>query len=284
MMKCHKCGCDVPAFKCGGAFYPCVTFCHAHSRGIRARQVPGYPVDILTCGTCNERTAVHRGQRLPCQSCRPPRVKPARWREDSSTGFEHVAKASHNLLSPGGRARNDSTFWVRHKACGRIVPRWQRGHDGKTGKAAPPWCRYCKGERWQPTRAIPHHVRDLLYLVEFQHRGRRFIKVGRSLPTQDRLVEWIRLGARVLQVVEARHDKVQDAEQAIIKECSAFRVDGHDFGGHFTTKETFRPGARSVIGDLTQRIGRGGRDQTDEWREAAKLRRTGRGSTGTRRL
>lgn len=271
MMQCHECGRDVPAFKCGGAFYPCVTYCRAHSRGMRARQVPGYAVDILTCGTCKERTAVHRGQRLPCRTCRD-RLRPYPWRVDPATGFEHVAHASHNLLSPGGRARNDSQFWVRHKVCGRIVPRWQRGFDGKTGQPAPPYCQHCKGEPWQPSGAIPHRVRDLLYLVEFQRRGQRFLKIGRSLPTQGRLTEWIRLGARVVQVVEARHDKVDAAEKAIIKDCAAYRVDSHDFGGHFTTKETFRPGARAVIGDLTQRIGRGARDRTDEWREAAKLR------------
>jgi hypothetical protein len=78
-----------------------------------------------------------------------------------------------------------------------------------------------------------------------------------------------------VQVVEARHEQVRAAEKAIIRRCSTYRVDSHDFGVHFTTKETFRPGAQAKIRDLKRWIGPGVHDRTDQWREVAKLRRTG---------
>jgi hypothetical protein len=250
---------------------------------MRARQVPDFLVDILTCSTCGERVAVHRGQRVPCNRCDVgPLEKWAQVYEDRrrakdlAAGFEFVASSNHSLLKPKGRKRPPNSYqWLRHLACGQIVPRWQPyAVDGK-GNVAPPYCVNCGGGPWRSATVIDPAARDLLYLVEFQTRGRRFLKIGRSLPNQDRLPEWIRLGARVVQVVEARHDKVRAAERAIIRRCSTYRVDSHDFGGHFTTKETFRPGAQATIGDLTRWTGRGVRDRTDQWREVAKLRRTG---------
>jgi hypothetical protein len=164
---------------------------------MRARQVPGFPVDILTCSTCGERSAVHRGQRVPCKWCKyGPLEKWAQNYEERrratelAAGFEFVASSNHHLLKRRGRAHNTS-HWLRHLACGQIVPRWQYYKTDGKGNEAPPYCVFCKGERWRPATVIDPAARDLLYLVEFQSRGRRFLKIGRSLPNQDRLPEWI---------------------------------------------------------------------------------------------
>lgn len=282
--SCAGCSRLMPTIKqCSFRRRSCWWYCRDCTRGMRARKVPGFPVDILTCTTCGERVAVHRSQRVPCKRCKDgPLEKWARgWRDRGraralAAGFEIVARGDHHLMvNPRSRTFHDTIEWLRHQACGHIGPRWQRYKKDGKGNVAPPYCLHCGGEPWRSATVIDPAARDLLYLVEFQARGRRFLKIGRSLPNQDRLPEWIRLGARVVQVVEARHDKVRAAEKAIIRRCSTYRVDSHDFGGHFTTKETFRPGAQATIGDLTRWIGRGDRDRTDQWRKVAELRRRG---------
>ncbi|NIK59868.1 hypothetical protein [Kribbella shirazensis] len=271
----------MPAIECGGSFYPCVTFCHSCTKGIRARQLPDDPVDILTCSVCRVRRAVHRGQRLPCTTCGEPplwkstqKLLAERRAAELAAGFEHIADARCNLLSTGGRSKQVSDQWLRHQACGRIGPRWQRPFlDRKTGEVAPPYCRHCGGEPWRSSSAIPPGARDLLYLVRFTAPGLRFLKVGRSLTTQDRLAQWLGLGARVVQVVEARHDKVSDAERRILRACADYRIETHPFKAHFGTDETLRLGARTVIGELTTWSGRS-RDRTQEWIERARQRHT----------
>jgi hypothetical protein len=189
-------------------------------------------------------------------------------------GFEYVARAGHHLLNTGGRATHNSVTWYRHQPCGQIVPSWVfRRWDRKTGELSPPFCVHCGGEPWRPSTAIDPAARDLLYLVRFEARGTRFLKIGRTLAGMDRLPAHLRLGARVVQVVESRHDKVLSAEAHIIRTCAEYRLPDHPFTGHFTTRETFRMGALPVIGDLTAWVGRGGRDRTDEWIERFKLRR-----------
>ncbi|WP_432887981.1 hypothetical protein ACQPYH_06415 [Kribbella sp. CA-245084] len=245
---------------------------------MRARQVPGFPVDILTCSTCGIRVAVHRGQRLPCDH-----VKLYKWAQvdedryrarELAAGFEFVARSHHHLLNTGGRSPHNTVHWLRHLVCGQIVPRWQRlKTDNKTGEVAPPYCIHCGGEPWRPTTAIDLAACDLLYLVQFHARGVRFLKIGRTLAGMDRLPGWLRYGARVVQVVEARHDKVQPAELHIIRACEEYRMTTHPFAEHFTTRETFRMGARTVIGNLTGWVGTGARDRTTEWVERYTLRR-----------
>jgi hypothetical protein len=248
---------------------------------MRARQVPGFPVDILTCATCGERLAVHRGQRVQCVWCRDgPLYKWAQVEENRvraqelAAGFEFVARADHNLLNTGGRSPHNSQRWLRHLACGQIVPRWQRRKtDNKTGKVAPPYCIHCGGEPWRSSTAIDPDARDLLYLVRFHARGVRFLKIGRTLAGMDRLPGWLRYGAHVVQVVEATHDKVQPAEQHIIRACADYQMTTHPFIEHFTTRETFRMGAQPVIGDLAGWIGTSSRDRTADWVERFHLRR-----------
>ncbi|NEA32378.1 hypothetical protein [Streptomyces sp. SID13031] len=185
---------------------------------------------------------------------------------DLAAGFEFVAQAQHNLLNPGGRATHISSRWLRHLRCGQIVPRRQRYRlDNKTGEVAPPQCMNCGDEPWRPSTAIKPTARDLLYLVRFEARGVRFLKIGRTLAGLDRLPSHLRLGAQVLQVVESTYDKVQPAERNIIRAMADYRMTTHPFTEHFTTAETFRLGARPIIGDLATWVGRGTRDRTTEW-------------------
>jgi len=272
---CAGCSRAVPAISgCCEPVGGCPSYCRDCTRGMRARQVPGYPVDILTCGACGTRIAVHRGQRRPCRDCPIAYIPEPKWyaraeaaerAADRAAGFEFVAHARHNLLSSGARAKEVSGLWYRHLVCGRIVPRIEfRRYDAKTGELAPPYCPQCRGERWRPANSIPPAARDLLYLVRFDTPGRRFLKVGRTLVGADRLPSHLRLGARVVQVVESRHDKVLRAEKNIIAACAGHRMTTHPFT-HFGTDETFRMGARPLIDDLAAWIGRGAHDRTADW-------------------
>jgi hypothetical protein len=110
--------------------------------------------------------------------------------------------------------------------------------------------------------------------VRFQARGSRFLKVGLTAPGLDRLNGHLRLGAGIVQVVEARFDRVAATEKQIIDLCSHLRTEPHAFMAHFGTRETFRMAAQNLIGDLTTRVGRGARDRTTEWHHRAIHRRT----------
>ncbi|MGW1347034.1 hypothetical protein ACWCOV_38690 [Kribbella sp. NPDC002412] len=221
---------------------------------------------------------VHRGERRPCFECDIRQV-PAdpflaqRRTEELAAGFELVAYARHHLLNTGGRPGFASCAWYRHDACGAIVPAWQfRRTDPKTGEGAPPLCYFCGGEPWRRATARDPAGPALLYLVRFQARGSRLLKIGLTTPGLGRLDDHLRLGARIVQVVEARFDKVASAEKRIIELCAGHRTDPHAFMGHFGTRETFRMGAQELIGDLITYVGRRGRDRTDEWRRRAQRR------------
>ncbi|MFI6678105.1 hypothetical protein [Kribbella sp. NPDC050470] len=182
--------------------------------------------------------------------------------EELAAGFELVAYARHHLLNTGGRPEFASSVWYRHKACGAIVPAWQfRRTDPKTGEGAPPLCYFCGGEPWRRSTARDPAWPALLYLVRFQARGSRLLKIGLTTSGLGRLDAHLRLGAPF--------DKVASAEKRIIELCADHRTEPHAFMGHFGTRETFRMSAQGLIGDLTMYVGRRGRDRTEEWRQRA---------------
>jgi hypothetical protein len=232
---------------------------------------------------CGHRVMVHRGERRPCFECDIRDIPPDRFlagmlalrrAEEQAAGFEYVAGAHHHLLNTGGRAAYASSVWYRHAGCRAIVPAWQfRRTDPTTGEGAPPLCYYCGGEPWRRSTARNPEAAALLYLVRFQARGSRFLKIGLTTPGLDRLGGHLRLGAGVVQVVEARFDRVAATEQQIIELCSHLRTEPHAFMAHFGTRETFRMAAQTLIGDLTTHIGRGARGRTAEWRQRATHRR-----------
>jgi hypothetical protein len=254
--------------------YPfCHHICQACSvRGMRRRRLPRFDLDVLTC-PAGHRFIVHPGQRLRgeirkgvqmCDACwmgwgpDGERWFGQRWRQWED--FEPYAHADHHVLGLG--REGCSKLWFRHKTCGQIVPRWQRGLDHRTGESAPPYCLVCDNKNyWTPARSrkIEADARDLLYLIEFRGRGQRFVKIGRTLAAQHRLSAHLRLpGARLLRVVEGPHDRIADAEKLIKAACVEYRVDTHGYVGEFGTTETFRPGALTVIGDLKKWTGRRG--------------------------
>ncbi|TCC27819.1 hypothetical protein [Kribbella speibonae] len=226
---------------------------------------------------------VHRGERRPCFECDLRDIRSdqffadllaQRRAEEQAAGFEYVARAHHHLLNTSGRAKYASSVWYRHSVCGAIVPSWQfRRTDPRTGEGAPPLCYYCGGEPWRRPNARNPEDPALLYLVRFQARGSRFLKIGLTAPGLDRLDGHLRLGAAVVQVAEARFDRVSVAEKQIIDLCSHLRTEPHAFMAHFGTKETFRMAAQALIGDLTTHIGRGAHDRTGPWRQRATHRR-----------
>lgn len=280
---CPGCGRGVPPVACCRRIDPCRSYCRNCTRGIRARQIDGFPVDLLTCTLCGDRVMVHRAQRRPCFECDIHEIPVVhflagllaqRGAEEAAAGFQHVAYARHHLLNTGGRAEYASSVWYRHDDCGAIVPAWQfRRTDPKTGEGAPPLCYYCGGEPWKRSPVRDPAAPALLYLLRFQARGRRFLKIGLTAPGLDRLDGHLRLGAGVVQVVEARFDKVARAEKQVIDLCSHLRTEPHAFMAHFGTRETFRLSAQPLIGDLTTHIGTGAHDHTEEWRQRARQRR-----------
>ena len=276
MSTCPDCGSRTTAPNCNRQRSYCRSYCAGCTIEITASPIEGYPNDLLMCNVCGHGDVVHAGLRKPCWLCetggpKRDRERYQRWMQldHGSPGFTVVGFL--DCLTPARQRRQEyetgwgnESVWYRHDQCGNINPRGRFPNVNRGGMEAPPYCPDCDGPDWEPDdRRIPADAPDLLYLVGFPG----FIKVGRTLEPGPRLHSHLALvGARLIQVVGGRHDRVAAAEATIKRTfASSLLTEPHAYMSHFGLKETFRPAARRRIGDLRPWVGRGARDRTADF-------------------
>lgn len=226
---CALCGRPAADIDCGWA--PCPRYCRTCTRGMRrTRMKPeGFPVDVLRCLTCGQTTVAHEGLRVPCEVCRPlhwMRLGGGVFEDEPGSathvarlnqwfgecGFEYVGRRVH--VKP--KKAPPSRAWVRHRACGRVMPKVTPYPQG-------PRCPWCEGLPDRSMAALGH-LPGHLYLLRWENGRAAFLKAGIGLAQGNRVSNQVREGAHVVEVRQASLLECRRAEHRLLSELKAWRT------------------------------------------------------------